>query len=321
MARPPPPDQISRAGSARSSRAGRRPTPSLTSDRLLPDHLAPKHSAEAKTYGVAIVANDKIADWLLPFLESYRATNAATPLYLIPYDDNIALTRRAAEIYGANLVIQDSSELDALASRLYPLFPGHRRRLRKFLSLALPLDEVLYIDVDTILFRDVREVFGRLEPGKTDFIMASTSEEYVYNKKREKYDFLRDVRLFNDGFFVTSKEILSLQHFYDVIAEDEKIFHAVRKHGMLFAQPVTNFVAHRRGLKIASLNECVAGASDESFYKATNVSFDADGGPLDWAGRRIFFAHWAGAVSLPSRRIFDKAWQDYAKLAAARMKA
>ena len=49
-----------------------------------------------KRYGIAIVANDKIADWLLPFLESYHATNAATPLYLIPYDDNVAITRRAA---------------------------------------------------------------------------------------------------------------------------------------------------------------------------------------------------------------------------------
>jgi len=287
----------------------------------LPDQLSPNPSSGSKTYGIAILANDRIADWLLPFLESYLATNAATPLYLIPYDDNIALTRRAAEIYGVHLATEDSSELDALASRLYPLFPGHRRRLRKFLSLALPLDEVLYIDVDTILFRDVREVFGKLAPGKIDFIMASTSDEYVYNKKRENYDFLRDVRLFNDGFFVTSKDILSLQHFHDVIAEDEKIFHAVRKHGMLFAQPVTNFVTHRRGLKIASLAECVAEASDESFYKATNVSFAPDGGPLDWAGRRIFFAHWAGAVSLPGRRVFDKAWHEYAKLAAARMKA
>ena len=223
--------------------------------------------------GIAIVANDRIADWLLPFLESYRATNANIPLYLIPYDDNLALTRRAAEIYGVTMADADLRELDALASRLYPLFPGHRRRLRKFLSLALPLDEVLYIDVDTILFRDVSEVFGRLQPGKADFIIASSSEEYVYNKRRGKYDFLRDARLFNDGFFLTSNKILSLKHFYEVIERDEAIFHDVRKHGMLFAQPLTNFVTHRRGLNIASLTERVPGASDESFYKAKDVSF------------------------------------------------
>jgi hypothetical protein len=277
--------------------------------------------AETGKTGIAILANDRIFDWLLPFLESYLATNADTPLYIIPYDENLAMTRRAAVIYGVHLVAQESPELDALASRLYPLFPSHRRRLRKFLSLALPLDEVLYIDVDTILFRDVREAFGRLEPGAADFIMASTSEEYVYNRKRDKYDFLRDARLFNDGFFLTSSKILSLKHFYEVIARDEAIFHDVRKHGMLFAQPLTNFVTHRRGLKIASLNERVPGASDESFYKARDVSFDADGLPLDGAGHRIFFAHWAGARTLPSRRVFDKAWLDYSKRAQARFKA
>ncbi len=256
----------------------------------------------------------------MPFLESYSATNAHTPLYIIPYDDNLALTRRAAEVYGVKIVSEDSRELDALASRLYPLFPGHRRRLRKFLSLALPLDEVLYIDVDTILFRDVSEAFGRLKPGEADFIMASSSEEYVYNRRRAKYDFLRDARLFNDGFFLTSNRILSLKHFYEVIERDEAIFHDVRKHGMLFAQPLTNFVTHRLGLNIASLAERVPGASDESFYKAKHVSFDADGLPLDGAGKRIFFAHWAGAVSLPSRRVFDKAWLDFAQRARARLK-
>lgn len=277
-------------------------------------------AATSKTYGIAIVANDKVSDWLLPFLESYAATNSATPLYIIPYDDNLSLTRRAADIYGARLVTEDSRELDALATRLYPLYPGHRRRLRKFLSLALPLDEVVYIDVDTILFADMRMVFGKLERGRVEFIMASSSDDYVYNKNKDKYDFLRDARLFNDGFFVTSKDILSLRDFYDVIAQDEQVFHSVRKRGMLFAQPLSNFVTHRRALKIVSLSECVEGASDESFYKAQSVSFGAEG-PVDWQGRRILFAHWAGAIGLPGRRIFDKAWHDYARLASARMKA
>jgi hypothetical protein len=288
-----------------------------------------ERAPSSKSFGIAIVANDKVADWLLPFLESYAATNAATPLYIIPYDDNLSLTRRAADLYGAHIATEDSRELDALATRLYPLYPSHRRRLRKFLSLALPLDEVLYVDVDTILFGDMRVMAGKLERGKVEFIMASSSDDYVYNKNRKKYDFLREARLFNDGFFVTSKDILSLGDFYDVIAKDEAIFHAVRKRGMLFAQPLSNFVTHRRALKIASISECVKGASDESFYKAKGVTFDAHG-PIDGWGKRIMFAHWAGAVRLPGqrlfpglsgRRVFDAAWNDYARRAAARLEA
>ncbi|MCI0467295.1 MAG: glycosyltransferase [Beijerinckiaceae bacterium] len=272
-----------------------------------------------KKYGMAAIANDKIIDWLLPFLESYLATNAATPLYLIPYDENVALTRRAAEIYGVHFVEPDSAELDALAKRLYPMFPAHRRRLRKFLSLALPLDEVIYLDADVILFRDFSEMFGRIEAGKNDFIVAAQTADYVYNKNRGQYDFLRDAMLFNDGFFVASPAILGLKDFLEVIEKDEAIFHAVRQRGMLFAQPLTNFVVHRLGLRITPLYKCIPGASGESFYKAEGVTFD-DEGPRDCLGGKIYFAHWAGAVTLPSRRVFDTAWRQFAAEAAARMK-
>ena len=88
-----------------------------------PAFSSPNDAAVATgRYGVAIVGNDKIIDWLLPFLESYRATNAALPLYLIPYNDNIAQTRRAAEIYGAHFVGEEPTEIDRLANSFTPAF-------------------------------------------------------------------------------------------------------------------------------------------------------------------------------------------------------
>ena len=276
-------------------------------------------STASKKYGIAIIANDRVIDWLLPFLESYQATNSATPVFLIPYDDNMARTRRAADVFGVEVVDIDSAELDALARRLYPFNPGHRRRLRKLLALALPLDEVIYLDVDTILLQDFSQVFGKLEAGKSEFIVACQCHDYVYNSRHMEYDFLRGAMLFNDGFFATSRHILSLQDFYDVIAADEKTFHAVRQRGGLFAQPLTNFVVHRRGLKITPLYECIPGASGESYYKAEGVTL-TDEGPLDRDGKSIYFCHWPGIVGMPGRRIFDGLWHKLARQAAARMK-
>lgn len=274
---------------------------------------------KAGKYGIAILANDKVLKWLLPFLESYRASNSATDLYLIPFDEKISRTRHAAEIYGVNIVESDMSEVDALAKRLYPLFPTHRRRLRKLQALALPLDGVIYLDVDTILFRDFSRFFRKIEPGVADFIIASTSGDYVYNKERAKHEFLRKVEPFNDGFFLTSNKIVSLDDFFRVIERDEKLFHAVRKRGMLFAQPLVNFVVHSLGLKVRSMSQCFSAASSESFYKAESVSFREDG-PVDYKGDEIYFAHWAGTVRSPRDRVFDKAWQKFAEQAALRMK-
>jgi hypothetical protein len=269
--------------------------------------------------GIAIIANDNVLMWLLPFLESYLATNAATPLYMIPYDDNISMTRRAADIFGAVWVDTVAVAIDRLAKELYPLFPHHRRRLRKLQVLELPLDEVIYLDVDTILFRDLGGLFQRLEPGTTDFIVASSSDDYVYNRNRSQYEFLNGVRLFNDGFFATSQKILSVADFCDVMAKHQDEFHSVRKRGMLFAQPLVNFVVHRRRLRIRTLSECLPMASDESYYKADGVTFREDG-PVDRGGREIYFAHWAGAIRSPRRRVFDKAWQDFSRRAAERVK-
>jgi len=273
-----------------------------------------------KRYGIAIVGNDKIIDWLLPFLESYLATNSSLPLYLIPYDDNIAQTRRAADIYGATFVSEEPTEIDKLSHELYPgIFNNNRRRLRKLQALALPLDEVAYVDVDVVLFRDFTPLFGRLEAGSREFIVASPSFDYVYNDKRANYPFLRDVLLFNDGFWVTSNKFLKLSDFIDTIRQDAAIFHEVRKRGQLFAQPLVNFVAHRRGLKISLLPHCVENASHESYYKAPGVTFQ-DGKPLDRDGKEIYFAHWAGATALPSRGVFDPAWTEFSKAAWARFK-
>lgn len=277
-------------------------------------------AARVQTRGVAILANDKVFDWLLPFLESYLATNLAIPLHVIPFDDNIAKTRRAAEVYGARMVEGDLARIDALAKRLYPFFPHHRRRLRKLQALTLPCDRIIYMDADTVLFRNLEVVFSSFEPGEADFVVASPSDEYVFNRRQSDYPFLRDVMRFNDGFFLTSRDALSLTDFERVIEKDAAIFHRVRKRGMLFAQPLVNFVVHRLGLRVRALADCVRNASNESYYKAEGVTM-GESGPLDWQGRDIYFAHWAGTTTKPKSRIFDSRWHEYATRARERMAA
>ena len=267
---------------------------------------------------IAIIANDKVMHWLLPFLESWKATNPTLPVHLIPYDDNVARTREVAALYGVQFSDIDCRELDALSKKLYPVSFGKRFRLRKLLSLALPLDEVIYFDVDIILFRDLAPVFGLIEPGVTDFIVVTRTDEYVYNKRSHEIPYLRDAFTFNDGFFVTSNKVLDVQDFYDAMEADERTFDAVRQRGGLFAQPLTNFVVHRKGLKIRALWDVVPRASGESYHKATNVVFGDDGPVCSYDGQ-VYFAHWPGVTGVPRGGVFDEAWQAYAKLADARV--
>jgi hypothetical protein len=282
---------------------------------------AAEGAASDKKYGIAVLANDKVIDWLLPFLESYLQTNADIPLYLIPYNENCEKTRRIAKLYGVTFVEIDSKALDALSKKLYPLSLGKRSRLRKFLCLALPLDEVIYLDVDIVLFRDLRPLLGRLRPGETDFIVVSRTTEYVYNERHRDYDYLRNAFLFNDGFFITSNKILSVQDFYDAMEADESIFDAVRQRGGLYAQPLCNFVVHRKRLKIVAVPDLIPGASNESYHKAQGVTFDPKGAPKDAFGGEIYFAHWAGVTYTPTKGAFDPTWKVLSDRAKARVAA
>jgi hypothetical protein len=275
-------------------------------------------SQKPERCGIAIVANDKVFKWLLAFLESWRVTNATTPLYIIPYDENCTQTRQAASVYGATMVEDELEEIDALARRLYPLTPGRRRRLRKLQCLGLPLDQVIYLDADIVLFRDFSPLFGKLVPGKCEFIIASTSPDYVYNDAGQGQ--FEGATLFNDGFFSTSSSLLNIGDFIRTIDENEKLFHAVRKRGGLFAQPLVNFVVHSKKMAVTSLAATLPNASDESFYKPLSAGFAADGLPVDGEDREIYFCHWAGATLLPRNGVFDDAWRRYYDAAAIRMK-
>ncbi len=287
-------------------------------DASLSDPTARPGSDRTNT-GIAILANDKVTHWLLPFLESWRATNAHLPVHLIPYDDNMEKTRRVADLYGVTISDVDCRELDALSKKLFPFSLGKRFRLRKLLSLALPLDEVVYLDVDVILFRDLAPLLGHLKPGVVDFIVATKTDSYVYNKHHLDHDYLRDALTFNDGFFITSNTILSVQDFHDAMEADERTFDTVRQRGGLYAQPLVNFVVHRKRLKVVPGYDLVSDVSGESYHKAVGVTVGADGGFVcQWSGN-IVFAHWPGVTGVPKGQVFDEAWAAYAKRAQERV--
>jgi hypothetical protein len=269
--------------------------------------------------GVAILASDGIYEWLLPFLESYRRHNPDLPTYLIPFDARMERTTRAAAAYDVQIAPGDLGPVDQLGFTAYPLYRRrYRNRLRKFHALSLPLDEVLYVDIDTIVYHDLSVLFGRLKPGETDFIAATTSPDWVYNKRMHRYPFLSDAVLFSDGCFVTAPRILSLERMIATLKANRLTFWNIRKQHV-YAQPVANFVAHRLGLKVALADDLIPGNRCEAFYKTQGVRFEP-GGPVSADGKPIHVAHWAGASETPTDDVFAASWHECASKAAERLR-
>ena len=224
---------------------------------------------------------------------------------------------QAAKAYGVTIVEDVDKRIDKLAAELYPFFPGHRRRLRKLQSLALPLDEGdlhrrRHCPVPR-LRADVRPA----EEGETEFIIASPSFEYVYNKKKDEVP-TSGRSAVQRRLFRNLNKFLNLDMFVDTMTRDAKVFDrgAQARHAV---RPVVNFTCHRNH------REDPADVRSHPQRLARDL---LQGEGRDLQRRRaarpgrpgdLAFCHWAGLQSQPGKLTFDDAWRSFSQAAWAKV--
>lgn len=264
---------------------------------------------ESGRLGVAVLANDRVHDWLIAFLESFRQHNPDLPLFVLPYDDRTAHVRGLADRYRFTFVDHDFAELDRFARRLYPLNPVRRRRVRKFGALDLDLDAVIYADIDTVVLHDFGRLAGLLRPGEAELIYASRSPGFVYRPGYRAIAGLEDATEFSDGFFVTARRFVSTRLLIDTVSQNLKTFRAVRQ-SRVYTQPILNFVVHTTGVPVRAVSQVTADLSDETYYKGEGITRDGERF-LDKDGRQMLLMHWAGSAKLKDDENFAALWHGH----------
>jgi hypothetical protein len=268
-----------------------------------------KTERESGRLGVAILANDRVHDWLIAFLESFRQHNPDLALFVLPYDDRTEKVRALAARYRFTFVDHDFGVLDGFARRLYPFHPVKRRRVRKFGALDLDLDTVIYADVDTVVLDDFGPLRGLLKPGEVELVYASRSPGYVYKAGYQSIPGLENATEFSDGFFVTARRFLTTQRLIDTVMGNLATFRAARQT-RVYTQPILNFVAHTTGMPIRPLSEITPDLSDETYYKGEGITREG-GHFLDKEGRRMLLMHWAGPAKLKDDENFADLWHGH----------
>lgn len=259
--------------------------------------------------GVAILANDRVQDWLIAFLESFRQHNPDLALFVLPYDDRTEKVRALAERYRFTFVDHDFTALDRFARRLYPFHPVKRRRVRKFGALDLDLDTVIYADVDTVVLHDLLPLGGLLRAGEVELVYASRSPGYVYKAGYQAIPGLASATEFSDGFFVTSRKFLTTRTLIDTVMGNLATFRAARQT-RVYTQPVLNFVVHTTGVPVRAVSQVTPDLSDETYYKGEGITRE-DGHFLDKDGRRMLLMHWAGPAKLKDDENFADLWHGH----------
>lgn len=261
--------------------------------------------------GVYFLSNDKMIELTLACLNSFRKYNPDIPACVIPFNNELEKIERLKSVYHFDIFKNEDllHQCDEISIKFHGAIKGAYRKLAMWEG---PFDEFIYVDIDTIVLKNLDFVFPLLSdfdcltshsdlPGIRKFVWKDSIYD-VECLTREQIDFAAST-----GFIVSHKKFMT----FDWILSRVDAGLSIRHHMELFCQEQSflNFLIVTKGKPFSSLltlrnsyenimlerwgGRRIAGVKDGK------INFD-DGNP-------VFLVHWAG-VWHPSRwdRLFHK---------------
>jgi hypothetical protein len=260
--------------------------------------------ANNKIRGVYFLADDRLLELGIAFLNSFRKYNPELPLCFIPYNDNVSEMVKLQEAYGFS-VFDDRDLLkkyDDLSLSLHPYRFGHYRKLAIWEGV---FDEFIYIDIDTVVLSSFDFVFEFLNT--YDYIAASSNIPYTRkwvwkdsvfsggDLSEEQINFAA-----NTGFIASGKGALSLDDVYAGIPGAQKILSHMNLY--CYEQPFLNYLVVTSGMRYTGLSVL---SKQKEFAHLKKERWAGDKGGEVNRGRirfgrdeAILFLHWAGEWQL-----------------------
>jgi hypothetical protein len=267
--------------------------------------------------GIYIVANDKVMESSIAFLNSIRLYNRQVPIFLIPFDENyqqvfVALSSRHNVQLFPNLefVEKFTREIGEIFDRNFLALPNKMRKLAAWFG---PLDEFLYMDTDIIVFEDIAANLDKLS--EVDFFCCdyhhlSEKLRNVFSSVVKEQNIFTDSQLqdvFNSGFWASRKETISESQMYEVLRECSQHREYFDFTQNVTDQPILNYlilklISKRCNLVKVSETEPGSWAGSPHFQERDYVLYDK--------GKMLKYIHWAG-IPIKSGSPYWKLWKHY----------
>jgi hypothetical protein len=249
--------------------------------------------------GVYFLANDQVLHLTIAFFNSFRRYNPNTPLCLIPYNDDCRETVLLKDLYAFE-IFGDPSLLrrcDEISRKFHGRINGTYRKLAMWGGL---FDEFIYIDVDTIVLRNVDFVYRYL----ADFAFLTSHSNipsirrYVWKESIYKTGLLSAEQIdysANTGFIASKKGAISSTSIENSLEGAVLLMPHFELHSQ--EQPFLNYLIVTSGKQYSSLSTLFNSREEDRRIK---LEF--------WAGRKggrflegefingevYFLVHWAG---------------------------
>jgi len=255
--------------------------------------------------GIYFLANDRVKEQTIAFLNSFRHFNPTLPLCLIPYDRACQSILKLSAPYEF-AVYEDENYLkycDTIGDHFCHLFHA----IGTFRKLALwngPFENFIHLDIDTVVFKGLDFLFESLKD--YDYLSASQGDvpqvwnDSVYTSKEltpEQISYSC-----NTGFILSHKRMFS----QDDIRLTVESARGMKKHMCrdTHEQPLLNYLIVKSNKKYDSIYHLFPSLGNEWAGVPTHQSRE-DVTMTDSDGRELLFLHWAGFEGRPARA-FDK---------------
>jgi hypothetical protein len=164
--------------------------------------------------GIYFSANDKVYNWTLAFLRSFREHNPELPLYLIPFDSDFEAIKGLSKKFDFG-IYEDHTSFDALEELGAAYELGHSEYgkywFRRYAAFWGPLDVFMYLDCRQLILGDLNLVLNALVNDQLDFMYYDLALDQVYEPGELRLSFLlqKGGRGFNSGRWAARKNIFS----------------------------------------------------------------------------------------------------------------
>jgi hypothetical protein len=255
-----------------------------------------------RNIGVYFSANDKVYNWVIAFLNSFRAFNPDLRLILIPFNEDCDLLLQLRSQYNFEVYIDPSfARLEAIGKdfELGHTPTGHYW-FRRYAAFWGDLDRFMYLDARQVVLADLTPLITALDEFNFEFLYYDCAINQVYEAGEFLQQLLRQGkgRGFNSGRWASRKGLFSLEVFEQLANEALKSRNQLNPRNT--DQAFINYCCDMKPVVYGHFAEVIGGICQNSWARQSGDIYQENGkyylwdyGGLDHK-KQLVLLHWAG---------------------------
>ncbi|MEA5583325.1 hypothetical protein VB620_18510 [Nodularia harveyana UHCC-0300] len=258
--------------------------------------------SEEQSIGVYFSANDKVYDWTIAFLNSFRTFNPDLRLILIPFNEECDRILQLQTQYNFEIYIDPSfPRLEAIGKAFELGYtPTGHYWFRRYAAFWGPLDRFMYLDARQVVLANLTPLITALDEFGFDFLHYDCAINQVYEPGQFRQQLLRQGRGrgFNSGRWASRKGLFSIEEFENLTAEALKIREQLNPRNT--DQAFINYCCDMKPVVYGHFAEVIGDICQNCWarqsghiYQESDKFYLWDYGGLDHK-KQVILVHWAG---------------------------